>query len=65
MDAFVHQKNRPDHPNGHVALYDGDHDDRTVKVELGVQPWVDQKGGEYFFTPSIQALKEQFSTAPA
>lgn len=25
-------------------------------LELGYLPWVDQRGGEYFFTPSMKAL---------
>ncbi|GIC94424.1 uncharacterized protein Aud_010924 [Aspergillus udagawae] len=63
MDPFVNQRLRRDHPEGHISLYDGSNPDETVKLDLGVSPWVDQKGGEYFFTPSIKALREQFSSA--
>ncbi|KAE8155286.1 hypothetical protein BDV25DRAFT_135033 [Aspergillus avenaceus] len=62
MDPFVNQRLRHDHPEGHISLYDGANKERTVKVDLGISPWVDQKGGEYFFTPSLRALREQFST---
>ncbi|KAE8376149.1 hypothetical protein BDV26DRAFT_282891 [Aspergillus bertholletiae] len=62
MDPFVNQRLRTDHPEGHISLYDGINANRTVKLDLGISPWVDQKGGEYFFTPSIRALREQFST---
>jgi hypothetical protein len=24
---------------------------------MGYLPWIDQRGGEYFFTPSIEALR--------
>jgi hypothetical protein len=63
MDPFVNQRLRSDHPEGHISLYDGSNPDKTVKLNLGISPWVDQKGGEYFFTPSIKALREQFSTS--
>ncbi|RAK98080.1 uncharacterized protein BO80DRAFT_504238 [Aspergillus ibericus CBS 121593] len=61
MDPFINQRLRKDHPTGHISLYDGVNPDRTVKLELGLSPWVHQRGGEYFFTPSIKALREQFS----
>ncbi|RHZ49397.1 uncharacterized protein CDV56_105583 [Aspergillus thermomutatus] len=63
MDPFVNQRLRSDHPEGHISLYDGSNPDKTVKLNLGISPWVDQKGGEYFFTPSMKALREHFSTA--
>ncbi|KAF4162342.1 hypothetical protein CNMCM6936_002280 [Aspergillus lentulus] len=63
MDPFVNQRLRSDHPEGHISLYDGSNPDKTVKLNLGISPWVDQKGGEYFFTPSIKALREQFSAS--
>lgn len=27
-------------------------------MSLGISPWVDQRGGEYFVAPPIKALKE-------
>ncbi|PYI17504.1 Dyp-type peroxidase [Aspergillus violaceofuscus CBS 115571] len=63
MDPFVNQRLRKDHPEGHISLYDGQNPTKTVKLNLGISPWVDQRGGEYFFTPSISALREHFSTA--
>ncbi|KAI9373687.1 hypothetical protein BJX61DRAFT_532999 [Aspergillus egyptiacus] len=62
MDPFVNQKLCSDHPDGHISLYDGSNPNKTVRLELGISPWVDQRGGEYFFTPSISALREHFST---
>lgn len=63
MDPFIHQRLHSAHPDGHISLYDGVNPDKTVKLNLGVSPWVKQRGGEYFFTPSIKTLREEFSTA--
>ncbi|KAJ5272922.1 hypothetical protein N7478_008047 [Penicillium angulare] len=56
MDPFINQRQRKDHPEGHISLYDGLDKEKTHKLELGTSPWVDQRGGEYFFTPSIRGL---------
>ncbi|KAJ5938688.1 hypothetical protein N7466_001822 [Penicillium verhagenii] len=56
MDPFINQRQRKDHPEGHISLYDGLDPEKTHKLELGTSPWVDQRGGEYFFTPSIRGL---------
>ena len=61
MDPFINQKLRADHPDGYISLHDGGKPGAAVKLGLSATPWVDQRGGEYFFTPSIRALKEQFS----
>lgn len=58
MDPFINQRQRKDHPWGHISLYDGKDPEKTRKLDLGTSPWVDQRGGEYFFTPSIKALHE-------
>ena len=57
MDPFINQRQRKDHPEGHISLYDGVDKEKTHKLELGTSPWVDQRGGEYFFTPSIRGLR--------
>ncbi|KAE8143537.1 hypothetical protein BDV38DRAFT_289477 [Aspergillus pseudotamarii] len=61
MDPFINQKLRADHPDGYISLHDGGNPGAAVKLGLSHTPWVDQRGGEYFFTPSIRALREQFS----
>ncbi|KAE8422631.1 hypothetical protein BDV36DRAFT_310339 [Aspergillus pseudocaelatus] len=61
MDPFISQKLRADHPDGYISLHDGGKPGKAVKLPLSPAPWVDQRGGEYFFTPSIRALREQFS----
>ncbi|KAJ5655332.1 hypothetical protein N7507_007282 [Penicillium longicatenatum] len=63
MDPFINQRQRKDHPEGHICLYDGENKDKTHKLDLGTSPWVDQRGGEYFFTPSIRGL-HRFAHAP-
>ncbi|OGM43961.1 hypothetical protein ABOM_008003 [Aspergillus bombycis] len=60
MDPFIRQRLREDHPEDHISLYNGTDATKTVKVDLGL-PWVDARGGEYFFTPSLRALREHFS----
>jgi hypothetical protein len=37
--------------------------DVNQKLDLGTTEWVVSKGGEYFFSPSIAALKTFASTA--
>ncbi|KAJ5142586.1 uncharacterized protein N7515_001373 [Penicillium bovifimosum] len=56
MDPFTNQRQRKDHPEGHISLFDGVDTKKTHKLDLGTSPWVDQRGGEYFFTPSIRGL---------
>lgn len=36
-------------------------DNVASSLNLGPQEWVVSKGGAYFFSPSIPALKEKFS----
>ncbi|CAI7569426.1 unnamed protein product [Penicillium viridicatum] len=57
MDPFINQRQRYDHPKGHISLFDGNDPQRTHKLDLGTSPWVDQRGGEYFFTPSMRGLQ--------
>lgn len=61
VDPFISQRNRPDHPEGHVSIFNKSDDDHPHLLKLGYLPWIDQKGGEYFFTPSINALKTTLS----
>lgn len=61
VDPFISQRNRPDHPEGHVSIYNKPDDEQPDTVQLGFLPWIDQRGGEYFFTPSIDALKNTLS----
>lgn len=58
MDPFINQRQRKDHPEGHISVFDGKDPEKTHKLELGTSSWVDQRGGEYFFTPSIKGLYE-------
>ena len=36
-------------------------DSVATELDLGFQKWVVAKGGEYFFSPSILALRETFA----
>lgn len=62
MDPFINQRLGKKHKKGHISLYGGkktekeDEPKKTTPLDLGVSHWVDQRGGEYFFTPSIRAL---------
>lgn len=60
VDPIVSQRNRPDHPEGHFSIFEKNENKEPKSIELGYLPWIDQKGGEYFFTPSIKALKTVF-----
>lgn len=53
QDPVISQRNRPDHPDPKFNIWDGDH---IKELDLGYLPWIDQRGGEYFFTPSMAAL---------
>ncbi|CAG7980953.1 unnamed protein product [Penicillium nalgiovense] len=61
VDPIISQRNRQDHPEGYVKIYDKPNDKSPYKISLGTVDWTDQRGGEYFFTPSIDALKNKLS----
>ena len=54
QDPIVSQRNLSQHPEPKFGIYDGD---KLKVLEMGYLPWIDQRGGEYFFTPSIEALR--------
>lgn len=54
QDPIVSQRNRPEHPEPTFGIYDGD---QPNVLKMGYLPWIDQRGGEYFFTPSMEALR--------
>lgn len=60
VDPIVSQRNRPDHPAGTFAIFEKNDNPEPTTLDLGYLPWIDQKGGEYFFTPSITALRTVF-----
>lgn len=57
VDPIVSQKNPRVRDDWTFGIYDG-HDNHDL--ELGYMPWIEQKGGEYFFTPSLKALRTIF-----
>lgn len=57
QDPLIAQRNRPDHPEPVFSVYDGD---KSKELKMGFLPWVDQRGGDYFFTPSMKALQTVF-----
>jgi hypothetical protein len=61
VDPIISQRNRQDHPEGYVKIYDNPNDEPPYTLPLGTVEWTDQRGGEYFFTPSIDALKNKLS----
>ncbi|OQE13620.1 hypothetical protein PENFLA_c045G08704 [Penicillium flavigenum] len=61
VDPIISQRNRPDHPEGYVSIYEKPDDKSPYKLPLKFVAWTDQRGGEYFFTPSIEALKTKLS----
>ncbi|OQE11860.1 hypothetical protein PENFLA_c071G09334 [Penicillium flavigenum] len=54
QDPIVSQRNLSQHPEPTFGIYDGD---KPNVLKMGYLPWIDQRGGEYFFTPSIEALR--------
>lgn len=60
IDAIVGQR-LSHHPPRSIGLPDGN-DPTEARMEL--DSWVVHKGGEYFFTPSIEALKT-YLTGPS
>ncbi|KAL4963397.1 Dyp-type peroxidase [Aspergillus stella-maris] len=61
VDPIISQRSHPEHPEGYVSIYDQPTDERPYKLPLSFVSWTDQRGGEYFFTPSISALKTKLS----
>ncbi|PIG78972.1 hypothetical protein AARAC_003616 [Aspergillus arachidicola] len=57
IDPFINQRQHQDWPEHHISLYDGVDSEKTHRLGLGKNAWVDQRGGEYFFTPSIRGLR--------
>lgn len=58
VDPIVSQRSRPTDQGGTFCIYDKD--EKPNQLKLGYLPWIEQKGGEYFFTPSLKALKTVF-----
>lgn len=58
VDAFISQRNRSDHKEGWISFFGKPDQEKAYHMDLGYLPWIDQRGGEYFFTPSIEALKK-------
>lgn len=59
VDAFISQRNRPDHAEGWISFFGKPDQEKAHHMNLGYLPWIVQRGGEYFFTPSIEALKNK------
>jgi hypothetical protein len=57
IDAIVGQR-QEHHPPRSFGL--PDHED-TSKGRMELDTWVIQKGGDYFFAPSISALKNELT----
>ncbi|GFF31041.1 dye-decolorizing peroxidase msp1 [Aspergillus udagawae] len=49
------------HPPRNMGLPDGK---KPSEARLSLGAWVTHKGGEYFFAPSLKALREDLSSAP-
>lgn len=60
IDAIVGQK-LPHHPPRSIGLPDGN---IPTQARLALESWVVQRGGEYFFTPSIKALRDYLTGPP-
>lgn len=59
LDGFISQGNRSDHKKGWISLFEKPDQKDAYHVQLGPLNWIDQRGGEYFFTPSIHALRKK------
>ncbi|EGZ77169.1 Dyp-type peroxidase [Neurospora tetrasperma FGSC 2509] len=60
IDAIVGQR-LEHHPERSIGLPDGKH---PTEARIGLDRWVIPRGGEYFFTPSIKALKGYLTGPP-
>ncbi|CCC14577.1 unnamed protein product [Sordaria macrospora k-hell] len=60
IDAIVGQR-LAHHPPRSIGLPDGKD---PTEARIGLDRWVIPRGGEYFFTPSIKALKEYLTGPP-
>ncbi|KAA8645098.1 hypothetical protein EYZ11_008150 [Aspergillus tanneri] len=60
IDAIAGQR-LAHHPPRNMGLPDGK---RPSEARLSLGSWVTHRGGEYFFAPSLKALREDLSSAP-
>ncbi|KAJ5102311.1 hypothetical protein NUU61_004533 [Penicillium alfredii] len=61
IDPIISDRNRPDRSEGYFSIYQKPDDPDPYKLQFQFASWTDQRGGEYFFTPSIEALKTKLS----
>jgi hypothetical protein len=59
FDAIIGQSNDPKDPRT-AGLSGTNPQDQSTPLKLPIE-WVVAKGGEYFFSPSIPALKKTFA----
>lgn len=57
VDGFISQRNRPDQKEGWISFFEKSDQKDAYHMKLSYLEWIDQRGGEYFFTPSIRALQ--------
>jgi hypothetical protein len=60
IDAIIGQR-LPHHPPRSIGLPDGKN---PTEARLDLDTWVIHRGGEYFFTPSIEALQDYLTGPP-
>lgn len=61
FDPIIGQNGDGPDNDGDRSMSGANPDNVTGQLDLGMRLWVVPRGGEYFFSPSIKVLREDFA----